>query len=295
MTSPKTVSVAVIVFNHGKYLARTLEGIEAQNLERQIEIVIHDDASTDDSETVYRRFAETSRHKVKVIRQQQNIHSRQISLWPYIMAECTGDMVAICEGDDFWLSPDKLAVQCAGLDQLPHVDIAFHKVARVHYESEALMGFYSDYGDEPKLFGPSEVIEGDGGFMPTPSLVIRRSVLDTMPAFFFDKPPVGDYFLQVWGSVRGGALYMPMAGAAYREGDPTSWSQRVRYDLAAANRFELQFIEYLFHLRRSLPLQFSPNVDKIMMNHYMALCRNSFHFRTMDSLEEVAKLIRKNS
>ena len=87
---------------------------------------------------------------------------------------------------------------------------------------------------------------------------------------------------------------MPMVGAAYREGDPASWSQRVR-DLATANRFELQFIEYLFHLRRSLPLQFSPNVDKIMMNHYMALCRNSFHFRTMDSLEEVAKLIRKNS
>ncbi|QJD92448.1 glycosyltransferase family 2 protein [Duganella dendranthematis] len=295
MTATQTVSVVVMAYNHANYLGKALAGIEAQQLNRPIEIVIHDDASTDGSEAIYRQFAATSRHTVKIIRQPQNIYSRQISMWPYIMAECTGELLAICEGDDFWTSPDKLALQCTALELLPHVDLCFHRATRVRWNDDQVTGNYADHGDQPRLIAPGEVIEGDGGFMPTAALLVRRSVIDTMPAWFFQQPPVIDYFIQVWGSMRGGALYLPLLGAAYREGDPTAWNQRVKVDMATVNKFELDFIEYLFYLRGSLPADFAASVDKIIRNHYLTLCNICFAHRRMEDVDKVARLIERFS
>lgn len=201
----------------------------------------------------------------------------------------------ICEGDDFWLTSGKLAYQCGALDQLPHIDLTFHKVARMHWQTEQLNGYYADYGEEPKLFAPADVIVGDGGFIPTPSLMCRRDVFDRLPQWFFTQPPVEDYFVQVFGALRGGALYLPLCAAAYREGDPTSWSQRVMANPDITSKFELGFIDYLFRLRNSIPADFAPHVDTIMLNHYLKLCHHSFVFRKMDNLEKGARLIADNS
>ncbi|MRW92825.1 glycosyltransferase [Duganella sp. FT80W] len=295
MTATQTVSVVVLVYNHENYLGKALSGIEAQQLNRPIEIVIHDDASTDGSEAIYRQFAATSRHTVKIICQPQNIYSRQISMWPYIMAECSGELVAICEGDDFWTSPDKLAMQCNGLELLPHVDLCFHRATRVRWNDDQVTGNYADHGDEPRLFAPGQVIEGDGGFMPTPALLVRRSVFDRMPDWFFQRPPVTDYFIQALGSLRGGALYLPLLGAAYREGDPTAWNQRVRVDLSTTNQFELDFIEHLFYLRGTVPAEFAGNVDHIIHAHYIKLCHMCFVHRRMEDVDKVARLIERFS
>lgn len=282
-STPPKVSVVVFVYNHEKYLEKTLASINAQDISGGLEIVIHDDASTDNSEAVYRRIAETSRYPIKIIRQAENKYSQQISMWPYILAECTAPYIAICEGDDFWLAPEKLAYQSDALDQLPHIDLAFHKVARVYWEGEGMLGYYADYGEEPKICSSAEVIEGDGGFIPTPSLMCRRSVFDGLPDWFFEKPPIEDYFIQVFGALRGGALYMPMCGAAYREGDPQSWSQRSISSIERATNFELHFIEYMLRLRATLPEQFTPHVDNLMQRHYLLLCRLCFsHHRSAE-------------
>lgn len=292
---PPKVSVIVFVFNHANYIENTLNTINAQDLDGGVEIILHDDASTDNSEATYRRIAATSRYPIKIIRPAENRYSKEISMWPDVLAACSGDYIAICEGDDFWLSSGKLAYQCSALDQLPHVDLAFHKVARAHWQTEQINGYYADYGDEPRLFAPADVIVGDGGFMPTPSLLFRRAVFERLPDWFFTRPPVEDYFIQVFGALRGGALYLPLCAAAYREGDPTSWSQRVTANPDIASKFELGFIDYLFRLRNSIPADFAPNVDTIMLNHYLKLCHHSFVFRKMDNLEKVARLIADNS
>jgi len=290
-TSTPTISVIVFVFNHEKYIERSLASIESQEIDANIEIIIHDDASTDGSQAIYRNFAQRSRHTVKIIRQPENKYSKRISMWPDIIPACSGDFFALCDGDDFWISTEKLAHQLHGLMLMPNIDLTFHKVARVHYSTEAHTGYYGDYGDEPKLFTAAAVIEGDGGCIPTASLMCRRGVLDTLPAWFFDQPPVEDYYIQVFGALKGGALYLPMCAAAYQEGDPQSWSQRTLANIASANSFELRFIEYLFHLRATLAAEFAANVDKIMLNHYLTLCRQCFTHHAMEDLGKLAKLI----
>lgn len=285
------VSVVVIVYNHEKYLEKTLAGIEAQTLDAGFEIVIHDDCSTDGSAALCRQFAARSRHTVKLILQPENKIGRNVGIWPEIYGQCAGDYIALCEGDDFWLHPGKLAYQCQGMDALPQVDLSFHKTARIHFQSEAITGYLGDYGEEPRLFPVSAVIEGDGGFVPTPSVMFRRSLLQTLPDWFFEHLPAGDYFLQVYASLRGGALYLPLCAAAYREGDPGSWSQQTGGNLQRINRFDQLFIGLLYRLRASLPAACHASVDALALQRFLLFSQRCFVHNKLDDMAEMVAQI----
>jgi glycosyltransferase involved in cell wall biosynthesis len=290
------ISVIVQVFNHEKLLEKALTGIEVQEFDGTIEVIIHDDASTDQSPSIYNRYAENSRHTVKIVRQPENKFSRKIPFLPDILAACTGKVIAVCDGDDFWVSPLKLANQYKALEILPNVDICFHKALRVNWLSEAGFGYLADYGNEPKLFSPAQVIEGDGGFMPSASLMIRRSVFDAMPQWIFEPPapPAGDYFWQVYGAQRGGALYLPMCAAAYREGHPESWTQQIIANQKHFIDFDLAFLSYIFQMRESIDPQYKGSVDNFIMRRFLDACSRCHQGRQIEDIWRLISLMSNN-
>jgi hypothetical protein len=275
VVSQPAITVILFVFNHAKFLDKALASIEMQTTTEAMEIIIHDDASTDDSRVVYERFQTASRHSVTVVRQVLNKVSRKVSFWPEVIARCRGELITIGDGDDFWTTPIKLQNQYVALGALPHVDLCFHRVTKVDHATEAPTGMLGDYGDDPRLFSAATVIEGDGGFMPTISLMFRRSVLTDLPAWFFRPPPIEDYFVQVQGSLRGGALYLPMPAAAYREGDPQAWTQRVTADPQLKITFEGRLITSLLDLADTLPEPLLPNLEKVLMRYFFQLCHGA--------------------
>lgn len=287
--SAPQVSVVVIVYNHEKYLDRALNSIEEQVLDGGLEIVIHDDCSTDGSVAICRAFAARSRHTVKLICQPVNKIGNGVGIWRDIYNQCAGEYVALCEGDDFWVHPGKLAYQAQALAVLPDVDLAFHKAARIEFQNEGVTGYLGDYGDAPRLFSVHDVIEGDGGFVPTPSIMIRRSLVETLPVWYFDHLPAGDYVLQVYAALRGGALYLPLCAAAYREGDPTSWSRQTTANIQSLNRFDHAFIMFLFVLRASLPGRCSASVDKLMLGRFLLFCQRCFQYNRLGDVAQLAE------
>jgi glycosyltransferase involved in cell wall biosynthesis len=285
------VSVIVLVFNHAKYLRRTLAGIEMQDFGGGLEVVIHDDASTDESEAVYSEFASRSRHRYKIIRQPDNKYSKNVCVYPEIFAACSGAYLAFCEGDDYWTSPQKISTQHMAMDVRADVDVCFHKATRVHFDSEASLGFQADYGDKPLLLPASTVIEGGGGFMPSASLMFRRKLIDQLPDWFFKPPPVTDYFLQVFGSLRGGALYLPMCASAYRQGDPQSWTHKVTRDLRTLNDFSLNYYSYLRRLQLTVPEHLRGNVEVMLKKVYTEYCSRCFDLKNFEDIPRLIALI----
>ncbi len=115
--SKPILSVAVITYNHGKYIVECLESIVSQEVSYPYEIVIGEDCSTDDTMMYVEKYAEKYPELIKVITSEQNVGAIQNDL--RVLSACRGKYLAFCEGDDYWLDKHKLQKQIDFLEQNP--------------------------------------------------------------------------------------------------------------------------------------------------------------------------------
>nr|WP_237666056.1 glycosyltransferase [Vibrio sp. V30_P3S12P165] len=218
------VSICCIVYNQEDYIEDAINGFLIQETDFPFEILIHDDASTDNTDKIIRKYELLYPNIIKVIYQKENQHSQGKRIIPIAARYCSGEFVALCEGDDYWISPLKLQQQYETLIDNPNIDICFTAAFDEDAESKQRKSL-CHYTDRTKIFSLSEVVRGGGGFMPTASLMIRSVIFDKLPDWY-NNAPVGDYYLQVLSSVKGGAIYLPLTSCVYRTNAVGSWSLR---------------------------------------------------------------------
>jgi len=100
------ISIALATFNGAAYLGEQLESIKRQSLQPS-ELIVCDDASTDGTVEIARHFAREAGFKVTV-----DAHSKLRDYnenFVRAIAQCTGDIVVLCDQDDVW-AENKLAV-----------------------------------------------------------------------------------------------------------------------------------------------------------------------------------------
>ncbi|MFB6317421.1 glycosyltransferase [Saccharicrinis sp. FJH54] len=118
MTEP-LVTIACATYNQEKYIAQTIEGFLLQKTTFKVEIIIHDDASIDDTAKIIREYQKKDA-RIKAIFQKENQHSRGVKPFVDILSQkAEGKYIAICEGDDYWTDPDKLQKQVDFLEANP--------------------------------------------------------------------------------------------------------------------------------------------------------------------------------
>ncbi len=108
------VSFAIPVCNAERFLGRALDSLLAQDFD-DFEIVICDNASTDGTRDIARRYAERD-GRVRYIRNAENIG--QIENFNRVCKLCRGDFIRWMGADD-WLEPDYARKCVAALDARP--------------------------------------------------------------------------------------------------------------------------------------------------------------------------------
>lgn len=103
------ISVIVVTYNQEDTIARTLDSILGQEFDGEFEIVVGDDASTDNTELICRRYAEAYPGKINYIRRTQNLGV--VRNYFDCIARAEGEFLADCAGDDFWVDNHKLQKQ----------------------------------------------------------------------------------------------------------------------------------------------------------------------------------------
>lgn len=100
------VSIAITSYNGGKYLAEQLDSIVGQTY-KNLEIIISDDASTDDTCAIAQQYAAQDA-RIILIQHEQNIglHANLACA----LERATGEFVAISDQDDIWRA-DKIEKQ----------------------------------------------------------------------------------------------------------------------------------------------------------------------------------------
>jgi len=216
------VSICCITYNQESYIEDALEGFLMQETDFPFEILVNDDKSTDKTSKIICDYTDQYPRIVKPIYQQANQFSKGVRVNPvFNFSRALGDYIAICEGDDYWISSRKLKLQVDELRKHPDINMVFHPAKQSF--AEKVGRETCNYGNKKKIFSLSQVIRGDGGFSPSCSLMFRTKAVTDLPKWFYEAP-IGDLYLQIFGSVRGGALYLPQTMSIYRVNSIGSWS-----------------------------------------------------------------------
>jgi glycosyltransferase involved in cell wall biosynthesis len=136
MTTP-TISVALCTHNGARYVREQVESILGQSRPAD-EIVLSDDASTDDTVAIVIATVESwpaPRPALTVISNSPALGV--VANFEQATAACTGELIALCDQDDVW-HEDKLARFAALFDAGPGLPLAHSDAALVTGDLEPL-------------------------------------------------------------------------------------------------------------------------------------------------------------
>lgn len=112
-----TVSVICTVYNKGKWLNQAIESfLKQKNV--TLEIILIDDASTDNSKEIIQEFAKNYPDKIVAIYNDRNLGITET--WIKACLAARGEYIARCDGDDYWIDDYKLKKQLEFLQEHPN-------------------------------------------------------------------------------------------------------------------------------------------------------------------------------
>lgn len=130
--SDSLVVITCIAYNQERYIRDALDGFIMQKTEFPYIAIVHDDASTDGTAEVIKEYAKLYPQIIKPIFETENQYSKGNGILGEIIRNAIkssgAKYVAMCEGDDYWIDPDKLQKQVDFLESHPDYALCFHNV-----------------------------------------------------------------------------------------------------------------------------------------------------------------------
>lgn len=108
------VSVCITTFNLESYIAQALDSILSQETNFDYEVIVGDDCSTDKTREILLQYKAQNPDKVVLHFQEKNVGVNRNDYDLIHLAK--GKYIAWCDGDDYWLTRDKLQKQVDILD-----------------------------------------------------------------------------------------------------------------------------------------------------------------------------------
>lgn len=244
------VTVICYVYNHEKYVRQCLDGFVMQKTDFRFEVIVHDDASTDNSQEIILEYAKNYPDLIKPIIQKNNQYQNGGDIYPrFIQKRVNGEYIAICEGDDYWIDEYKLQKQYNRMKTNEDCSFCVSKVLCCDKD-----GNFTDkvYPQEDYLINNSGVISGETMIthlyskrmypFQTSSYFVKKEVYDKTQEIFVS---LFDRNIMLTGSLLGNFYYIDEPMSVYRRFTETSWSLNTKnMDKKKKNEQYIQLLNY---------------------------------------------------
>lgn len=218
------VSVYCLAYNHEKYIRKTLDGFVNQKTSFDFEVIVHDDASIDNTACIIKEYADKYPNIIKPIFQMENQYSKGISIFnEYILPQMEGKYIAVCEGDDFWCDENKLQLQVDFLEK--HREYMAYVHNSYVLDERAGDKTYFSVRKRQGSVSLKEIIKLRGIYQ-TSSLLYRKYLADIRPGNLQSLGGIGDFPLALWIRHNGKIWYSNRCMSVYRRNVKGSWSER---------------------------------------------------------------------
>lgn len=240
------VSVICTAYNHENYIRHTIESIINQKTNFDFELIVNDDASTDNTSKILKEY-QNKYSNVRVVFHSENQHSKglgkQTMFDLYDMAK--GNYIAWCEGDDYFVSMEKLQKQVDALESNPMAIACVHSAYRVREKDEKIIGFRNPY-IKKTILSIKDIIPSIGRLYSLNSLMCRKQALDNLRSDeIYLRCKVGDIAYALILGMQGDFIYLDEPLSAYRVAAKGSWTVRMSKNLAGQISYTSSVIDVL--------------------------------------------------
>jgi hypothetical protein len=210
-----TISIIVPNYNHGRFLTRCLAAIEAQT-ERPYEVLLIDDASTDDSLDVIDCFS-TRLPRFQLVR--HNVNQGVIASINEGLRLASGTHMLGAAADD-WIEPDLIALSMRWLDRYPNAGVCSALTRLANEDGEVTGPFHTPVprwtaGYVTPIEAARHLIRDDTWFNGN-TAVINRAAAIAAGGYRRELASLCDGFLNASLACQYGACFIPQFLAVWR-------------------------------------------------------------------------------
>jgi len=218
----------MITYNHEKFIAEAIEGVLMQEVDFEVELIIADDCSTDNTGLIVQGYVDNhpKGNWINYVRHSENKGMMGNFIWA--LNQCKGEFIALCEGDDYWLKSNKLLTQISVLKSKPDFSFSFHDCYVIDQNEKSLENNYLPNSSKKNLNFVDLIMNK---LVPTCSVVFRKESLPNPLPCEFSYTINGDSFLFFLLSFDNPGFYhKDYLAANYRKHIGGVWSGLIRKD-----------------------------------------------------------------
>lgn len=210
------VSVVLKTYNHERFIRQALDSILMQETTFDFDIVITEDCSNDSTQAILVEYQLRYPGRISLMLSERNLNSNYVTRRAIEAAQ--GEYLALLDGDDYWISREKLERQVSFLDSNPDCALCCHAVNWVDECDNFLRG---PWPFRPRFSTIEDLAQSN--FIPFCSALIRRSALGILP-LWYEQVPYDDWPLYLLAARCGRIGFIPEIFGAYRQHATGSWS-----------------------------------------------------------------------
>jgi glycosyltransferase involved in cell wall biosynthesis len=266
------VSVVMVTYNHENYIKEAIESVLAQKTQYSYELLIGEDESQDGTRTICQEYAEKHPDKIKLfLRSRKDViinfgKPNGAYNWMETIKAAKGKYIAILDGDDYWISTDKLEKQILFLEGNKTYAGSYHN-SRIEFLNYSKKSELYRSSLRPEM-DAKDMIAIDSPFH-TSSFVFKTSTFFPIPSWLINMYS-GDmalFFIAACnGKLKGFenilSAYRKHAGGVTKTGDPN----KQKYIM-------LNRIMMLTFFDEHSKGKYSDKITKVMDHHFLTLYR----------------------
>ncbi|MGL5665034.1 MAG: glycosyltransferase [Shewanella sp.] len=259
------LSIILVTYNHEQYIAKAIESIYKQSFDfSQVEIIIADDYSTDNTLKIIKSFQSKFPVETTFIYLDRGENVGITKNYQSAFSVCRGEYIAVLEGDDYWISPNRLQCLTDILDNNFHVGMVSNNYYVYNQKNKTSYLRVKETVGVDFYVAPQLVLDNIVGNFST--CMYRRSEIELLPRQLFDIVSY-DWIISIFVTSNSYLAFVNHPMSLYRIHENGVWSSAsdvnkikeqintiTKYDELTGYIFSLEFQQVKNRLHHQLKL-----------------------------------------
>lgn len=214
------INIILITYNHAKYIRQTLESILMQKAAYDVEIIVADDCSTDNTVQIIKEYEDKASFTFTYLPKEHNVG--YVRNYQQAFAYCTGDYIAIMEGDDYWVKPSHLQQHIDFLENHKEFSMSYNRHIRL-FEDQGREEIFDWTSNKDYESVTTEDLALGNKIGNLSCCVFKGKYIKNIDPKLFDME-IADWMLGMYMGQFGTLAYLKDVSSAYRIHDDGQWS-----------------------------------------------------------------------